>query len=237
MIMTELEILFEDEHYIAVNKPAGVMVHRSSIAKDDNPVYAMQVLRDQMGHHVYPLHRIDRPTSGVLWFARNRDVVPVFQEQFITKDIQKYYLTAVRGYTKEHEGLIDYPLRKNLKKELQDAQTAYLRLGQVEIPIQSSPRHDTSRYSLVRASPLTGRMHQIRRHFAHERNYIIGDNTHGDNRQNRFFRMHFQMHHMLLHAWFTVFDHPITGEKITVTAPLPDHFYKIITEFGWKELV
>lgn len=220
--MTELEILFEDEHYIAVNKPAGVMVHRSSIAKDDDPIYAMQVLRDQMGHHVYPLHRIDRPTSGVLWFARNPDVVPAFQEQFINQNIRKSYLTVVRGYTKEAKGIIDYPLRKNLKKELQEAQTEYERIGQVEIPFQSSPRHDTSRYSLVRAHPLTGRMHQIRRHLAHERNYIIGDNTHGDNRQNRFFRMHFHMHHMLLHARSTAFDHPITGAPVLVTAPLPD---------------
>ena len=213
------------------------MVHRSNIAMDDEPLYALQILRDQLGQKVFPLHRIDRPTSGVLWFAKYSEAVPPFQEQFIQKDIKKYYLTVVRGYTKEKEGIIDHPLKKKLKKELQDAQTEYLSLGQVEIPFQSSPRHDTSRYSLVRAYPLTGRMHQIRRHMAHERNYIIGDSTHGDNRQNRFFRTHFQMHHMLLHAWSTEFNHPITGTPVTTKAQLPDYFLSIIKEFGWEELV
>ncbi|WP_200978813.1 pseudouridine synthase [Echinicola sp. 20G] len=233
----ELSLLFEDDHYVAVNKPAGMMVHRSSIAMDDEPVYAMQTLRDQLGLKVYPLHRIDRPTSGILWFAKYAEAVPAFQEQFIQKDIKKYYLAVVRGYTKEEAALIDHPLRKKLKKEFQDAQTEYLRLGQIEIPYESSPRHSTSRYSLVRAYPLTGRMHQIRRHFAHERNYIIGDNTHGDNRQNSFFRMHFKMHHMLLHSWQNELNHPITGEPIKVKAPLPDYFNQMLEEFSWSHLI
>lgn len=233
----QLEILFEDQHYIAVNKPAGVMVHRSHIAREDEPVYALQVLRDQIGQKVYPLHRIDRPTSGILWFAKYPEAVPPFQEQFIQRDIQKYYLAVVRGYTKEKEAVIDHPLRKKLKKEYQDAQTHYLRLGEVEIDAQSSPRHATSRYSLIRAYPLTGRMHQIRRHMAHERNYIIGDNTHGDNRQNIFFRTHFQLHHMLLHAWKTTFHHPLTHDLVSISAAPPAYFQEIIERFGWKALI
>ncbi|GAB4107735.1 tRNA pseudouridine(65) synthase TruC [Echinicola sediminis] len=235
--MMELPILFEDDHYVAVNKPAGMMVHKSSIAMDDEPVYAMQTLRDQIGQKVYPLHRIDRPTSGVLWFAKYSEAVLPLQELFTSKNIKKYYLAVVRGYTKEKEGLIDHPLKKKLKKELQEAQTEYLSLGQVEIPYQSSPRHETSRYSLVRAYPLTGRMHQIRRHFAHERNYIIGDNTHGDNRQNLFFRTHFHLHHMLLHAWSTQFIHPFTSQPVLVTASLPEYFMDVVREFAWEEMI
>ncbi|WP_215226160.1 pseudouridine synthase [Echinicola shivajiensis] len=229
----ELEILYQDDYYIAVNKPAGMMVHKSNIAMEDEPVYALQTLRDQIGLKVYPLHRIDRPTSGILWFAKSSEAVAPFQELFTNNEIKKYYLTIVRGYTKEKEALIDHPLKKKLKKELQDAQTEYLRLAEVEIPFASSPKHETSRYSLVRAYPLTGRMHQIRRHMAHERNYIIGDNTHGDNRQNRFFRMHYNMHNMLLHAWQTEFIHPITKEVIRVKANPPDYFMHIVQSFGW----
>ncbi len=233
----DLQVLFEDEYYIAINKPAGLLVHKTRLAKDAEPVFALQLLRDQIGQKVYPIHRIDRPTSGILWFAKSPEVVRDFQELFLDKEIKKHYLAIVRGYTKEEQGLINHPLKKNLNKELQEAQTEYLRLGQIEIPETSSPRHSTSRYSLVRAFPLTGRMHQIRRHFAHERNYIIGDKTHGDNKQNRFFRMHFQMHHMLLHAWQTHMEHPITGEKIQVEAPVPSYFDKILKEFNWESLV
>ncbi|MDN3670782.1 pseudouridine synthase [Echinicola jeungdonensis] len=233
----ELPILFEDDFYIAINKPAGLLVHKTSLAMDAEPVYAMQLLRDQIGQRVYPIHRIDRPTSGILWFAKSPDVVRVFQELFLDKEIKKYYLAIVRGYTKEEQGLINQPLKKNLNKDLQEAQTEYLRLGQIEIPEASSPRHSTSRYSLVRAFPHTGRMHQIRRHFAHERNYIIGDKTHGDNKQNRFFRMHFQMPNMLLHAWKTQMNHPVTGKEIHVEAPVPSYFNKILKEFNWESLV
>lgn len=231
----ELEILFEDEHYIAVNKPAGMMVHRSSLAKDETVVFALQVLRDQIGQKVHPVHRIDRPTSGLLWFAKSREAVAPMQQHYVNHSIEKYYLAIVRGYTKSAEALVDHPLKKQLTKELQEAQTAYKSLARVEIPVQSSPMHQTSRYSLIRAFPHTGRMHQIRRHMAHERNYIIGDTTHGDNRQNRFFRSHFDRPQMLLHAWNCKFAHPYTQQPIEVHASLPQYYEKLFREFGWNE--
>jgi tRNA pseudouridine65 synthase len=229
-----LEILYEDEDLVLVNKPAGMLVHRSKLAGDIKTGFAVQVLREQINQKVYLLHRIDRPTSGILMFAKSSETAGLMRKYFDEKRIEKYYLTLVRGYMKEEQGTIDYPLKKNGNGPLQEAQTSYWQLERVEIPIASSPRHETSRYSLVKAFPHTGRMHQIRRHFAHERNYIIGDSTHGETRQNRLFRLQFGLDNLLLHAWQVKFTHPITQEKLTIEAPLPQYFTSMIETFGWE---
>lgn len=222
-----LEIIFEDEHYIAINKPAGVLVHRTDLAKEEEDLLAVQLLRDQIGQQVSPIHRIDRPTSGVLMFGKNAEATSLLQTLFPTEQIKKYYLCLVRGYMDEH-GIIDHPLKKKLYGELQDARTEYWKLVQIEIPFASSARYPTSRYSLVKAYPRTGRMHQIRRHMAHARHYIIGDNTHGDNKQNIFFRKEFGLYNMLLHAWQIEFTHPFSGQKVKIEAGLPDYFLQIM---------
>ncbi|WP_194775669.1 pseudouridine synthase [Pararhodonellum marinum] len=229
-----LEILYEDEDLVLVNKPAGMLVHRSKLAGDIKAGFAVQVLREQINQKVYLLHRIDRPTSGILMFAKSSEVAGLMRTYFDEKHIEKYYLTLVRGYMKKASGTIDYPLKKNLTGSLQEAQTSFWQLNQVEIPLSSTPRYDTSRYSLVKAFPHTGRMHQIRRHFAHERNYIIGDSTHGETRQNRFFRINYGLDNLLLHAWQVQFNHPLSGIEISIQAPLPEYFLHMIKTFGWE---
>jgi len=226
-----LEILFEDEHYIAINKPAGVLVHRTNLAKDEEDFLAVQLLRDQIKQQVSPIHRIDRPTSGVLLFGKNAEATFLLQTLFPTEQIKKYYLCLVRGYLDEH-GIINHPLKKKLYGELQDARTEYWKLDQIEIPLASSARYPTSRYSLVKAYPRTGRMHQIRRHLAHVRHYIIGDSTHGDNKQNIFFRKEFGLNNMLLHAWQVEFIHPFSKEKVKIEAGLPDYFLQIMEKIS-----
>ena len=230
-----LDILFEDDHYIAINKPAGLLVHKTRIAKTDDPQFAMQMLRDQIGQWVYPLHRIDRPTSGILLFAKSSEGASLFASQFTEQKIEKTYLAVVRGYLKEDHFVSDYTLKKELTGELQEASTSFWSLAKAELPFASSSKFPTSRYSLVKARPHTGRMHQIRRHLAHERNYLIGDTTHGENKQNRFFRDQFGLQNLLLHAWMVKFIHPILHTPIEITAPLPPHFAHIIDHMGWQE--
>lgn len=231
-----LEILFEDDHYIAINKPSGLLVHKTKIAKGENPEFAMQMLRDQIGQWVYPLHRIDRPTSGILLFAKSSEDASLFTTQFTEHRIEKYYLAVVRGYLKEDQFVSEYPLKKDLIGELQEARTEFWSMAKVELPISSSPKYPTSRYSLVKAYPHTGRMHQIRRHLAHERNYLIGDTTHGENKQNKFFRDQYGLHNLLLHAWQVKFSHPVLNTEVEIKATLPAHFEDIINKLGWNEI-
>jgi len=228
-----LPVLFEDDDYIAINKPSGLLVHKTKIAKDDNPQFALQLLRDQIGQKVYPLHRIDRPTSGVLLFSKSAAAATLFQSQFTAKEIEKSYLAVVRGYMPADHAVIDHPLKKELIGDLQEAKTEYWKLAEVEIPMASSSKYPSSRYSLIRLYPHTGRMHQLRRHMAHSRNYIIGDTTHGQNKQNTFFRENFDMNNLLLHAWQLGFIHPLQHVKIEIAAPLPNHFINIMEAFCW----
>ncbi|PZX53960.1 tRNA pseudouridine65 synthase [Algoriphagus ratkowskyi] len=230
-----LEILFEDDFIIAINKPSGLLVHRTSIAAEET-VFALQMLRDQIGQHVYPVHRLDRPTSGVLLFSKKEDILPMLKQQFADRSVQKTYLAIVRGIPAIRSALIDHPLTSERSNKLQEAQTHYKVLEEGEIPFDTTGRYPTSRYSLLELKPETGRTHQIRRHLAHIRHYILGDRKHGDNKQNQFFEKQFGMENLLLHARQLEFTHPILKETLIVRAELPGHFQKTITDLGWTAL-
>ncbi|EON76389.1 tRNA pseudouridine synthase C [Lunatimonas lonarensis] len=232
--MEALEILYEDAHYIAINKPAGVMVHKTPLERDPDALFAVQMLRDQIGQKVNPLHRLDRPTSGVLLFAKSSDAAARLQPDFANQKITKNYLAVVRGYLPDTHGFIDSPLAKDLTLDLQPAKTEFWCIDRAEIPFASSPRYASSRYSLVRIYPHTGRMHQIRRHFAQFRHYVIGDTTHGDNKQNNFFRRHFRCDSLLLHAWHMSFYHPYDKSLVTLHATPPGYFCELLAQLGWK---
>lgn len=219
-----LEIIYQDDSLIAINKPHGLLVHRSKIA-DDAKEFALQMLRDQIGRHVNPVHRLDRKTGGVLLFAFDKEVEIAMQKQFQEGLVDKHYLAIVRGYTPS-EMEIDYPLAKE-NGTLQDAQTSFVTLQQSEISLAIG-KHPTSRYSLLDANPKTGRMHQLRKHFAHIFHPIIGDRPHGCNKQNRYFKDELQMNTMMLHASSLSFSHPITSEKITITAEVQGEFKRMM---------
>lgn len=230
MAEAPLRILYRDDHYIAVDKPSGLQVHRSWISEEDER-FLMQTLRDQIGQRVYIIHRLDRPTSGVILLALSskaaRDMCAVFER----REVEKTYLAITRGYC-DSEGHIDYPLREEPDKPLQDAVTDYRTLATVELPIPVG-RYNTARYSLVEVTPLTGRSRQIRKHFHHIFHPLIGDTSHGEGRHNRLFRERFDVHRLLLHAWKLTFRHPYNGEQMTITAPLPEEFERVMGEFGW----
>ena len=239
-----LEILYQDEYLVVINKPSGLLVHKSPIDKHET-WFALQLLRDQIGQYVYPVHRLDKPTSGVLLFALNSEVAQMMSLLFRSSEVQKEYIAIVRGYT-DDKMLIDHPLKQMLDtkeqkklgitKEAQEAQTAYTRLETVELPYGVS-RYPVARYSLVKLQPKTGRKHQLRRHMKHIFHPIVGDTKHGRGEHNRLYREKFECHRLLLHANRIQFVHPITKKEIAIEAPLDDMFKKLFKIFSWEEMV
>jgi tRNA pseudouridine65 synthase len=228
-----LPVLYRDAHFIAVDKPAGMLVHRSWIASDSE--FAMQRVRDQIRQRVYPVHRLDRPTSGVLIFGLSSEAARDLCALFEARVVDKRYLAVTRGYV-EPDGVIDYALREEPDKPAQAAVTRYRRLATVELPIPVG-RYPSARYSLVEAIPETGRMHQIRKHFAHIFHPLIGDTTHGEGRHNRLFRERFGVHRLLLIAQRLCFRHPYTGVQTSITAPLPPEVDALFRCFGWDPAI
>lgn len=238
----EIDILFEDEFLVAIHKPAGLLVHRTYLARKEK-YFAMQLTRDKVGCHVFPVHRLDRPTSGVLLFAKNSEVANMLCKQFESHGVTKNYLALVRGNMNSGD-VLDYPLKEELDKvadkyaevdkPAQEAITEYIPLLNAEIPYPSG-RYLTSRFALVKLNPLTGRKHQLRRHLAHLRHPIIGDTTHGDGKQNRFFREHFHLNRLWLIAKKLSFTHPIHLTSISIETELEAEWLSIFEQLGWHE--
>ena len=219
-----LEIIYQDEHLAVINKPHGLLVHQSPIARDVEE-FALQMLRDQIGQNVWPAHRLDRKTGGLLIFSLSKEANALAQQLFRENQIKKKYLAIVRGHTPD-EMEIDYPLKKE-NGVVQEAFTFFKTLQKAEIDIALG-KHPTSRYSLVEAEPQTGRMHQLRKHFAHIHHPIIGDRPHGCNKQNKLFKETWEMDTMLLHASELQFVHPVSKEKIHLKAPLHLEFMRVM---------
>jgi tRNA pseudouridine65 synthase len=235
-----LKILYQDEYLVAVDKPAGLFVHRSFMDKDEI-YFALQLIRDQIGQYVYPLHRLDRPTSGVLIFALTQDVARLMGQAFSERKIQKIYYALTRGHLL-NDGIIDYPLKEKLDdlgdknvsrdKEAQNAITDYYSVATASLQVPLG-KYSNVRYSLIKCRPHTGRRHQIRRHLAHLRHPIIGDINYGDNKQNPFFGEHFGFKRLMLIAKQVNFIHPVTGTSVTIEAEFDTQWQQIFNEFEW----
>jgi len=240
----DLPILLQDNHLVAVNKPSGLLVHRTALARHESEA-ALQMVRDQIGQTVYPVHRLDRPTSGVLLFALDPETARLMAEAFAAGHVSKTYLAVVRG-TAPSEVRIDYPLVEELdavadkkaraNKPAQNALTEAWCLATVELPV-SVDRYPTSRYSLVRVMPKTGRKHQIRRHLRHLGHPVIGDVNHGSGKHNRYFGETYGVRRLLLACTELSFRHPRTGETTVIGAPLCEDFRKCARALGWSAYV
>ncbi|HEX7453223.1 MAG TPA: pseudouridine synthase [Polyangiaceae bacterium] len=203
-----LRILYRDEACAVVDKPSGVIVHRGW-ANDDRDL--LRMTRDALGQYVYPIHRLDRGASGAVLFALNEHAARELNRGFAEGTTGKRYLALTRGHPPER-GLIDSPVPRAPGEERVPAQTEYVRIGTFE------------RYALVMALPKTGRLHQIRRHLKHISCPLIGDVRYGKGEHNRWFREHYALSRLALHAAALRFVHPVTGLLVTVRAPLTGSF-------------
>lgn len=227
-----LDILFQDDALLAVNKPAGLPVHRSRLVGPAD-AFLIDLLREQVGGDLFLAHRLDRATSGVLLVARSAAVAAALGEQFMARQVRKHYLAVVRGWPEPAEGLVDYPLPGSRETgPRREARTRYRRLATVEVPIALG-RYPQQRYALVAAEPETGRFRQIRKHMAHIHHPVIGDCQHGRGDHNRLYKQYFGCHRMLLHAQRLRFAHPLDGTATVLEAPLDDAFRALLARFGW----
>jgi len=232
-----LPILYRDDSIVVIDKPSGLLVHRSPIDRHETR-FAVQLLRDQLGRRVYPMHRLDKGTSGALAFALDKSTAAALAGQFAGKQVRKTYLAIVRGWP-TGSGVIDHPL-----DAVQDAfapvpdtgpracRTVYRTLATVELPVRVD-RYPTARYALVELEPETGRRHQLRRHLAHVSHPIIGDSTYGKGRHNRLFAERYDVRRLMLACVRLEFDHPATGQRIDVAADPGAEFVLLAREFGW----
>ena len=237
VVMTQpLTILYRDEHLVAVHKPSGLLVHRSKLAGGESE-FLLQRLRNQLGQRVYPVHRLDRPTSGVMVMALNAVTAARLATAFREHQVSKRYLAVVRGFGPEHEWL-DYALREEdgsrPKAEMPalEAMTEVERLDEIELPIQVD-RYPNSRYSLMAVRPVTGRRHQIRRHLAQRGYPIIGDAKHGKGNHNRFFAQQLESPRLLLAAVGLDFIHPADGRHIQLSCGLDATMTALFQRFAW----
>jgi tRNA pseudouridine65 synthase len=227
-----LEILYRDDALVVINKPSGLFVHRTWLDFDAR-TFVIQRLRDQLGQKVYPAHRLDRATSGVLALALDKAALPHLAQSFERGCVTKSYLAVVRGWP-ESPQTIDYPLKRFTAEDgdgaatgpEQSAVTTVEVLARAELDVRVD-RYPTSRYALVSLTPTTGRRHQLRRHLRHIHHPIIGDTTYGQGRHNRLFRERFDSHRLLLHASRLTLEHPTQGTPMNWVAGLDDVFRRV----------
>lgn len=236
-----LSVVHQDPDLIVINKPSGLLVHRSRIDRHESR-FALQILRDQIGEHVFPVHRLDKPTSGLLVFARSSDAARLLSEKFARREVAKFYLAVVRGHcpasgvidhslSEKHDRLADPQARND--KAPQEAQTFFRTLAQVEWP-EAVDRYPQTRYSLVELQPRTGRRHQLRRHMKHIGHPIIGDSTHGKGVHNRYFARRFDCARLMLACHRLELTHPITDEDLCLTADPGVEFRRVLDAFDWE---
>lgn len=214
-----LEVLFQDEFLVAINKPSGLLVHRGW-ANDPHP--ALQLLRDQMGERVFPVHRLDRATSGVLLFARSSEVARDAQALFESHAVHKRYWAVCRGNQLKDQRL-SHALAQKKGDVRKPAVTDFRLLASFE------------RYGLVEAVPLTGRTHQIRKHLKHLSHPIIGDVRYGKGEHNRFFREQYGFSRLALHCQSLELPHPRGGNPLRIEAGLPEDLAELFSHLGFAE--
>jgi len=212
-----LEILYQDDFLLAINKPAGLLVHPMKGMRCPDTLISR--LAEQFDKPVWPVHRLDAPTSGVILCVFRQSEAQSLSEAFRLGSVSKTYYAIVRGWI--NEGTIEIPLQKYHRLgEFQEAETHYRQIKCTEIPVKNN-RFPQSRYSLVEVKPATGRFHQIRRHLARIAHPVIGDTSHGDSRHNRIYSEYFGTSRLLLHSGRLQIRHPVQDQELLIQAPMP----------------
>ena len=228
-----LEIIFEDDYILCVNKPNNVLVHHAFLSRnvgDEDSL--LQLIDKQLGIKVYPVHRLDRKTSGLILLAKEKEHVSKFQELFTTKQIQKTYFGVVRGFSPETK-TIDSPVKGRDANVHKEALTYLKTLANITLNIPVKP-YDSSRYSLVEFLPQTGRMHQLRVHSNKISHPLIGDAKYGDKNHDTMFAENFGWKNLFLHAGKLEFIHPFSSEKMILKGTFPKDWIAAFEEFTWE---
>jgi tRNA pseudouridine65 synthase len=237
--LAALPVLYQDEHLVVVDKPSGLLVHRSPIDRHETR-FALQVVRDQLGQHVYPVHRLDKPTSGALVLALDPASARVLADAFARDAVQKTYRAVVRGWPSPR-GKIEHALSPIEDAAIgprstgsRAAVTQFRRLATYEID-ERVDRYPTSRYALLELQPRTGRRHQLRRHLTSASHPIVGDTTYGKARHNRLFERRFGVHRLLLACTRLEFTTSLHPEPLVVNAPLAVEFERLLSDLAAYE--
>ena len=239
MAQKKLELVYLDDDLVAFNKPSGLLVHRSPIDRHETE-FALQKARDLIGQYVYPVHRLDKPTSGLLIFALSPLAAKNLADQFASNAIVKSYRAVVRGWPQSQ--FIDHPLKltlddqkgkTNRAAEVQSAQTAVQVIATAELPI-AFDRYSAIRLAQVSLKPETGRRHQIRRHLKHISHPIIGDPKYGKGPLNRLLAEELNIDRLMLHCASMSFSHPTTHKQITLSAQEPSIFEQLSAKLIWE---
>jgi tRNA pseudouridine65 synthase len=226
-------ILYEDEFILAAAKPNNMLVHHSSMARNQSEEQTLlEVLEEKYHQKVFSIHRLDRKTSGIVLCAKKKEYVSQFQQLFMSNQIEKMYYGLVRGFASK-SGRIDSPVKGRDANVYKEALTDFTTLETVEIPIAVQP-FETSRYSLVKLLPKTGRMHQLRIHLNKISHPLIGDPKYGDRFHNRMFLAEFDISNLFLHAASLSFVHPFLETEISIRCNFPTHWHKISEKFNWS---
>ena len=229
----QLKILHQDDQCIVVSKPPGMFVHRTALNRQETCV-VVQTLRDQIGRRVYPVHRLDRATSGVLILALDSQSARWLGKQFQSGAVEKSYWAIVRGWL-AHRGHIEHPVANGTKGIRRDALTQWTKIAHWEV-LTKVGRYPTARYSLVELSPKTGRRHQLRKHCAHLGNPIVGDVNYGDRHHNRFFKEQLGVTGLMLHASTLRVILP-GGQSVCLRDPLERRMREALAKSGRSDLV
>jgi tRNA pseudouridine65 synthase len=230
-----IEVVYEDAELLAVNKPAGLLVHRSQIAADESE-FLLDRLQQRADSPLFLAHRLDRATSGLVLLAKSREVAGDLGRQFIERRVDKRYLAVVRGWP-QSAGEVDYPLpdvRDHAPRK--PALTRWRVLATATVPIALGG-YPEQRYALIEAAPITGRYRQIRKHFHHLSHPIVGDTSHGRGDHNRLWRMHLGVHRLLLHAWRLHLAHPRERKPLALEAAFDETWRGVLRRFGWNDAV
>ncbi len=230
----KLEILYEDTYIVCVSKPNNVVVHHAHHSRNvADEKSLLQLLNDTLGMKLYPVHRLDRKTSGVILLAKETKYVSKFQSLFTEHNITKVYFGLVRGHSPS-KTIIESPVKGRDAKVYKDAVSQLESLKQITVDIPVKP-YETSRYSLVKLTPKTGRLHQLRIHCNKISHPLIGDPKYGDKNHNVMFEEKFNCSNLFLHAKKIEFEHPFLKKQISIDAKFPQHWEIIFEKFNWKK--
>ena len=228
-----LEIIYQDSYCLLVTKPNNVLVHHAHHSRNKiDEKSLVQLIEDQLGSRYFPIHRLDRKTSGIILLASKKEYVSTFQALFTNKEIKKVYYGVVRGYSQENR-IIDSPVKGRDALVYKEAETHLKRLDKIELNIPVKP-YDSSRYSLVELTPTTGRMHQLRIHMNKLSTPLINDTKYGDKNHNTMYGDKFGWINLFLHAGSLAFTHPFTNQELVLKSSFPNDWIQLFEKFYWK---